>query len=436
MKRRDFLAASVGATVVGRFQTALAQSAQSAPCPPPTLGSDGGANVQNPCTVSAEGAAVNRNTVRIVGTNSEDSVRPSSHSASQWQYSLFASWSGGAFVPGWGTHGAYVMCGTGGHGAPENYDAVLFDFGDYTWKRLPNTNGVAANPSPRTPGDTTGSPYYEIPGTQVPAPAHVYQHQIGVGNSVYWVSNTFATTAAAGGNYLHRCTLNANQTCTWSRVASNAFNAAFPGFGTYGGGNFAATFHDPRRNRLWFLNVMTHWVTTIPWITLDGSNWSGTAITAATRDTSGEGMLIHDPDQDCILAAVPGGQLYQLNLAGSPLAGWQAVSSTGLSSSGMAGGSGESVAIRWTKYAVADGGDGCFYGYRDNGSNVIKKFDPQTRAFSDVTVSNGVAIPRINPSSQIYPNQAQHFTRFCYVPARKCFAWIPGNGQPVALLRP
>lgn len=435
MKRRDFLAASIGTSLVARHGLARAQSVQSAPCPPPTLGSVGGGQVQNPCAASAEGAGVERNSVRLVGTNTEGSVRPAAISASQWQYSLFASWSGGTFVPGWGTHGAYVCAGTGGHGAPENFDAVLFDFADFTWKYLPNTNGVAANPSPLSPGETTGSPYWEVPGTQVPAPAHVYQHQIGVGSSVYWVTNTFATTAAAGGSYLHRCRLNADLTCTWSRVATNAFNATFPGFGTYGGGNYAATFHDAARNRLWFLNVMTHWVTTIPWITLDGTNWTGTPIANATQDTSGAGILIHDPEQDCIFAGVPRGQLYRLNLAGSTLNGWAPVSSSGLTTSGLTG-SGEQDAVRWVKYPVSDGGDGCFYSYRDNGSRMIKRFDPIARAFSDVSVANGPGIPRINPASAIYPNQAQHFTRFCYVPALKCFAWIPGNGQQVALLRP
>lgn len=432
MKRRDFLAVSIGTTLAARRGLV---HAQGLPCPPPSLGADAGGQALNPCRPSADGAAVGPGTIMLVGTNSEDSVRPASHSASQWQYSLFASWSGGAFVPDWGTHGAYVCAGTGGHGAPENYGAVLFDFADYTWKYLPNTNGVAANPAPLAPGSTTQSPYWEIPGTQVPAPAHVYQHQIGVGSSVFWVSNTFATTSAAGGSFLHRCTLNPNLTCTWSRIGTNGFNAAFPGFGTYGGGNFAATFHDAARNRLWFLNVMTHWVSTIPWIALNGSNWTGTPVGSLTRDTSGAGILIHDPEMDCIFAGVPSGQLYRLNLSGSPLAGWTAVSSTGLSSSGLSG-SGEEIAVRWTKYPVADGGDGCFYSYRDNNSRIIKRFDPATRVFSDVTVASGAAMPRINPGSAIYPNHSQHFTRFCYVPARKCFAWIPGNGQQVALLRP
>lgn len=433
MKRRDFLATSVGTALAASYGLARAQGA---PCPPPTLGSDGGGSVQNPCTASADGAAVDRNTIRLVGTNSEDSVRPRSHSTTQWQESLFASYSGGSFVPGWGTHGAYVICGTGGHRVPENYDAVLFDFADYTWKYLPNSNGVAANPTPLEPGNTTASPYYEIPGTQVPAPAHVYQHQIGVGNSVYWVSNAFATTIAAGGNYLHRCTLNANQTCTWSRVASNPFNAAFSGFGVYGGAAFAAAFHDAARNRLWFMNAMTSWVSTIPWITLDGSNWTGTAISSLTPTNTDSGVLIHDPDQDCIFAGLPNGQLYRLSLSGSPLSGWTPVSSTGLLESGLSGGSGESLSNRWSKYSVANGGDGNFYTYRDNGSRIIKRFNPTTRTFSDVAVAIGADMPRINPGSRLYSNQPQHFTRFCYVPARKCFAWIPGNGQQVALLRP
>lgn len=427
MKRRDFLAVSIGTTLAAGRRMALAQST---PCPPPMLRSDGGGQVQNPCVVSAEGAAVDRNTVKLVGTNSEDSVRPRSHSAGEWQYSLFASWSGGCFVPGWSTHGAYVCAGTGGHKAPENYDAVLFDFADYTWKFLPNTNGVAANPTPVQPGQTNGSPWFEISGTEVPAPGHCYKHVVGVGNAFYKTISEYILPSASTSDRSHKYTLNPNNTGTWARAASNSTYAAFPGFGTYGGSDSATAVYDAQRNRIWHLTAMTHYVTSMPWLNLSTGVWSGTSVTGLTPESGGRALHIYDADADCVYFGLNSGQLYRMDLARSPLS-YTAVSSTNTASIGM---SGPAEGTRWHKYPVADGGDGCFYTYIDNGSRQLKKFDPVSRTFSNVTVSNGPAMPRIG--SAIYPNQGTHFTRFCYVPGRKCFAWIPGNGQQVALIRP
>ncbi|MGD9597439.1 MAG: hypothetical protein AB7G76_03590 [Steroidobacteraceae bacterium] len=427
MKRRDFFAVSIGTTLAARQGFAFAQSP---PCPPPMLESDGGGQAQNPCTDSAEGAAVERNTVKLVGTNSEASVKPAGISAADWQYSLFASWSGGAFVPGWGTHGAYVCANTGGHGAPENYDAVLFDFADYTWKFLANTQGVAANSSPRSGGSTTGSPWYEVSGTQVPSPSHVYKHQIGVGASLYQTARHAVCTESLTADRTVRLALNANRTCTYMRFGTNSTYSAFPGFNSFGGFDSAEAMYDPVRNRLWHFTTMTHYVSTMPWMNLSTGTWSGTAVGNFTAEGNSRAALIHDQDAGYVWVGKSTGQLYRVNLASSQLR-YEELSSTGTANIGM---SGPGEGTRWHKYPVADGGDGCFYTYIDNGSRQLKKFDPVSRVFSNVTVSIGPAIPRIG--SAIYPNQSTHFTRFCYVPARKCFAWVPGNGQQIALLRP
>lgn len=376
------------------------------------------------------GAAVAANTVLLVGTNSEANVRPGAISADNWQYSLFASWSGGAFVPGWSTHGAYVCANTGGHGAPENYDAVLFDFADYTWKYLANTQGVAASSTPRSGGNTTGAPWYEVPGTQVPSPSHVYKHQIGVGAFLYQTARHAVCTESLTADRTVRLALNSGNTCTYSRFGTNSTFAAFSGFNTFGGFDSATALYDPVRNRLWHFPAMTHYVGSIPWMNLATGTWSGTSVSNFTGESNGRALHIHDADADCVWVGLNSGQLHRMDLSGGSLA-YTAVTSTNTASIGM---SGPAEGTRWHKYPVADGGDGCFYTYIDNGSRQLKKFDPTTRVFSNITVSSGPAIPRIG--SAIYPNQATHFTRFCYVPARKCFAWIPGNGQQVALLRP
>lgn len=430
MKRRDFLTASIGVAMGMRH---VAASAQQAPCPPPTLAVEGGNQTQSQCEPPGN-AAVPPNTVALFGVNDEDAVRPGAFSADQWQYSLFASWSGGTFVPGWGTHGAYACCGTGGHGAPENYDAVLFDFADYTWKYIPNTNGVAADPTPLSPGQTSGSPWYEKTGTNVPAPAHCYKHVVAVGNTIYKALSEFVVTSASTLARSHKYVLSANRTGTWSRAASNSTYTAFSGFGSFGGTDRATAIHDALRNRIWLLPTMSHWVSSIPWLDLGTGIWSGSPVASLTADFSGHALHIYDAPNDRVFLGGANGQLYQLSLANPTLGGWTPVSSSNLTSIGL---SGPEETTRWHLYPSADGGDNCYYTYIDNGSRQLKKFNPATRAFSTVTIGNGAAIPRINPGSgQIYPNQATHFTRFFYVPARRCFAFVPGNGQQVALMRP
>ncbi|MDP9130729.1 MAG: hypothetical protein M3N35_10110 [Candidatus Binatota bacterium] len=78
----------------------------------------------------------------LIGNNFAADVRPPSHSAHQWNYSLFAFYGGGTFVEDYSAGGAYVIAGSGGHKVPPNFGGCLFDFADATWKRIDNANGM------------------------------------------------------------------------------------------------------------------------------------------------------------------------------------------------------------------------------------------------------------------------------------------------------
>ena len=89
-----------------------------------------------PYSVPSSGQAL------LIGNNFAEDVRPPSHSAYQWNYSLFSFYGGGTFVEDYSAGGAYVIAGSGGHSVPPNFGGCLFDFADATWKRIDNANGM------------------------------------------------------------------------------------------------------------------------------------------------------------------------------------------------------------------------------------------------------------------------------------------------------
>jgi len=376
--------------------------------------------------------------ITLVGTNTEQSVRPAAFSGGSggtWQYTLFDAFGSGCFVPGWSTHGCLAICGTGGHLAPENVDCCIFDFADYTWKYLPNTNGVAPHPAPYVVGDTTGSPYWMITGSTVPCPGHIYSMQVGVDSSVYWIKTYYQTATLAGEtDYTFRCALNydigGNHTCTWTRFSSNTTVDVVPTFGSEASGNEAYTrpIYDSLRNRIWGMTVKTHAVFGVPYLDLDGGNtaWVGTTLSTSVGGADSVGTIIgYDPVRDRIWLVNFSGQLVYVQLGDTSVTGYTTASSTN-SSLALA----FSPNSRWCFYPASDGGDDCFYKMAANGGNQLVRFDPATRAFSTVTISTGTM-----PS---YPAASGDgvYGRFCYVPARLSLAWVAGNSQQVAIVRP
>ena len=108
-------------------------------------------------------------------TNSRSAFNaPPGAGSTDWAYANFNSYGGGVFASGYSRIGAYVVASAGGHGAPGNTDALIFDFETAAWSRLANLDHTPFVSPDLGSGDTSGNPWFEINGTSVPAPSHLY----------------------------------------------------------------------------------------------------------------------------------------------------------------------------------------------------------------------------------------------------------------------
>lgn len=377
------------------------------------------------------------NTTMLVGTNDCEDARPSGYSAGEWGSALFRPYCGGVFVPGWGTHGAFVLAGHGGHTDTGTVDVGLFDFADYTWKCLLNTNGAPHDHVGYwTAAETDGSPYYAVADTdgQCPPPHHSYRIDVGVGSAVISPLRAAILSLPLFPDGIWQCALNySTQDCTWSRI-SDDYVEDYYGLGG-GDEGWQQAHYDAVRGRVWFpcrrfgeTNVLPSFRPGVDsgWST---QTYSGMA-TAAQQTSTMRGNLVLDTTRDCFWCFGANGQLYRMDLDDPPASlTWTTQTSTNLSTVYL-NDDDSFDRTRWHEYPEADGGDGCFYTYTAGGTSVLKKFDPETRVFSFKTIDNG-------PTMKDWESaQAGPYTRFFYVPSRKCFAWIPDPSSQVFLLRP
>lgn len=389
--------------------------------------------------VSSGVAAVAPNTVLAVGTNQMQDARPAGFGAGQWAATMFFQYTGGDFVPGFGAGGCFAMAGHGGHSAGDyqSVDASVFDFADYTWKYLPNTNGITHNPYQFTEADVDGSGDQALIGSSgaCPPPSHTYRLHTGIGSSLYLPRIVYGLQSGNGGARAWRCALNYGaMTCTWSRETTNNANSQY--VMPYDQ-EWITSFYDPLRARIWQFSGTFAQATSVatyrPGIDTawSASNYSGLSGLAMQENAGLHGDLVYDSVRDCIWLLGADGQLYRMNLANPPAAmTWTAQSSTGLVSVGTTGTGSSRTKTRWHLYPSADGGDDCLYTHAHAGQSVLKKFDPVTRTFSLVTITNGPTMPSWDTGNP------GHYSRFFYVPHRKCFAWIPGGASSVYLVRP
>lgn len=385
------------------------------------------------------GAAVAANTVLAVGTNQQQAARPSGFTGGQWTTTHFYQYCGGAFVPGFGVGGAFAMAASGGHSANSNQsvDASIFDFADYTWKCLLNTNGVTHNPYMFDHADIGGA-YDALNGTsdQCPPPCHNYRLLVGVGSTLILLHPQYGAHSAPGrGECAWRCTLNNDGTCTWSRLTNNSLYSIWGG--NSGDQEYLLGHYDPSRSRIWSFSPTFAQFSTLatfrPGVDTNysGVSYSGLSGTGMQQSGSIRGHIVNDTTRDCFWCFGANGQLYRANRADPPAAlTWTTQTSTGLATYAHTGTGTSAYKTTWHEYPVADGGDGCFYTHAHAGQSILKKFNPDTRVFSLVTIANGPTLPTWNTG---YPG---HYSRFIYVPYRKCFAWIPGGDSSVYLVRP
>ncbi len=361
-----------------------------------------------------------------ISTNFASSVKPSTHSSSQWNAAVFGYFGGGALVEDYSRAGAWVVAGSGGHNLAPNLGACIFDFEDATWKRLDNANGVAQQNTDFIAAEIDGSTGEIIAATTagIPAPAHLYAHCFQLrpsqggglkGSFMRLRGQSAATDSTRGSNYSHAIDLS---TGLWTRRSVDSSAAS--------GGRVAVYDEVTRR----FINIHQLLNAGVPLLYVDETDWTwksdgfsnpgaignayGAVVDAPRRllliTTSNE--TLHGFDLDNITT------LTQLSLSGSMQNNWEQ--------------------YQWAYYPP----DGCFYRFAGlTTSTAIERLkpppfgdDPLTEDWTVSTVNVGTALTQ-QPAAYI-ADGAIHHNRFFFVPRLNCFCWIPGGDEPVVILKP
>jgi hypothetical protein len=431
------------------LSTPLTLSIAGSPAEPTSAGNStgttpSGGSFNPPYALPAPGTKV---AIPTAGRNVANDIRPAAHSPGSWQYSLFQSYGGGSFSADYSAAGAYVLAGTGGHGAPPCFGGAIFDFTTGRWTYLPNANGFDESRVEDVDRrqHTNGWPYLELTAVksgQMPSPSHRYTLQVSPPKSV-----------VGGPKGAIIATLGAAQTREgWDSPQSHKFDLA-TGLWTRAAGNLitdvsqrspytdSSAAYDPSTQRVY---VSLHFPTDdrLPCLDLTDGMWKSAGRFALPGTNSVARSIWVDDRRRLLLYLLDNTQLWALSLdriSAGPVR---------LSTSGSV----PNTSRRWEEYPVADGGDGCFYTLTGSGpaygdgppplaaSQELLKLAPPsggspltgTWAFSTVPIRGGITAQYVtDPSSG-----AQHESRFFYVPALRCFAWIPNGSGAVELIKP
>jgi hypothetical protein len=381
--------------------------------------------------------------ISFTGSNTAMSIKPTDWGNDNWSRSLFDSFGGGTFVPTYSTHGAYVLAGTGGHNHPDHIGAAVFDFTTGLWSRVDVANAGTFNTAgtPYAAADLSGTPHYEInlgqsPGTEVPAPPHPYAnlayYDNGANGSVIYVTRGAVGVEALEATSAHSFDLN---TGLWNRET--------------GAGPFSMTegtvVWDEARNRWWLVPEALHNYDKMNYLdpadmTFKQTASSGDFFSSGTSagGTVSPRSMLHDTY--LIRNAGPTGGLWLYDpdnptaQDGAGRKGWRSL---------MVSGTLPDPQIMWARYS-----NGNWYSYPaqtgDGPSSSIFRIQPPdppspgdpssgTWIVDSVTLG-GASLPEPQSYSGTY--QCQYYTRFFYVAALGCLAWIPGKTESVYLLKP
>ncbi len=361
-----------------------------------------------------------------LGTNVATDVKPDLFSADLWGQALFRGGSG-VYVSDASPGGAYVIAGSGGAGLPPNVDAVLFDFTDATWRRLPNANGVGPRTADFAQADTTGGPFYELTAAAgatvlgIPAPAHLSFLATalpagpfgGARGSFVRMGGPNSCREGAQGLGVHRFDL---ATATWSRVGDGTlkFDTDYQG---------SAVFV-PGQNRVYFITDVTHRNQSLQYLDVASSTVRDT-VNYPLLPTWDEDVntVFYDPVRNALLAARPGHPVRALPL-NDVASGWLALNMTGTL---------PSVTNRWAYYEP----DGRFYSRGNKDGQTLLRLTPpasqwQTAAWVLDTVKvGGATLPDFTALGD-----NRHYGNLFYVPPLRSLAWVSGHTTPVVLLKP
>jgi hypothetical protein len=384
--------------------------------------------------------------IPTAGRNVANDIKPSPHTNGSWQYALFQSYGGGSFSRDYSAAGAYVLAGMGGHNAPPCFGAAIFDFATGRWSYLPNGNGFDEGRTNDVRRDeTNGAPYLELTAVrsgQMPSPSHHYGLQVspprsvigGPRGAIVVALGAAKTLQGADSPVAHQMDL---ATGLWTRASKNLLRDVT----TRTPYTKTSAAYDPITRRV-YVSVDFSVEDRLAYLDLQDGLWKSAGSYSAPR-TSGPARSIWVDDQRrLLLYMLTSGQLWAIELDSVGRGPVRLRTTTEISNAGR----------RWDEYPLADGGDGAFYTLagdgppyrsgspapRANVQGVLRLAPPPgdpitgTWDFSMVPIAGGISAQYVTDPGA----GAQHETRFFYVPALRCFAWIPNGSGPVELIKP
>jgi hypothetical protein len=335
---------------------------------------------------------------------------------SQWSYAVFASYGGGAVVDDYSAGGAWVAAGTGGHNAPENPGAAIFDFADATWKiRRPQDTQAVYRVAGYRVSETNGAPWYEINGTsQVPAPAHAYATLaplpawLGGGSkgSVIYFTRAAVAVESVGSQGSHEFDL---ATGIWRRkTAALSPRAGFE----------SDVVFDATRRCYWLFTNRDHAYNSL--VYLDARDWTvktlgsfpyGPEAMASGRVHLFSGLLVRLAD----------GQLWAIDPDRINL-GWKRLAVSGVLP--------PSKLNRFAEWR------GKLYWLGSGGGNTLYRLTPPADPWNGTWVGDTITVSGPTLPAHAGNGFTAHYTGLMSVRSIDSLAWIPGDAHRVYLIRP
>lgn len=357
----------------------------------------------------------------VASSGSHQSIRPETHLADRWTKALFEAYGSGTFVSSYSDDGAYVIAGSGGHNHYEIRGGAIFDWSALDWVYLAPI-GVSETPSYTSEADTNGPPYWEITGTQVPAPAHPYTTLCEIttangggakGSVIYVTRHAIGEVGNKYSPVAHRFDLATGQ---WSRISTNLKSLSDP---IETGTN---VLYDSIANHYYIFDTGTQVLD--QWRYLDGADWTFKTLSSGGYASGSTGSvswsLCHHAGYR-LLVLFWGTKTQILDLD-NPVSGWTTVAYSG--SPPQAG--------KWVWHPA----QGVFYNRPSSGAGqtlnkLVPASDPfsGTWAFSTVTLTGHTVPEYIGASVSTSAYGALH-----YIPSFQMLGWVTAFG--IAILNP
>jgi len=367
----------------------------------------------------------------IAASGAHTAVNPGVHSNANFTYSVFGSFGSGCFNPHWSARGAYMLAGTGGHNHPETFGCVYFDFSAGGWGYIAAV-GQADRTSVDDATETNGAPWYEMTGTEIPAPPHPYSSQTVIPpslggstqGSLMYATRFAVGVGARGALSAHKFTLPGG---VWSRAAATEAPAG------------GAPIFDPVLNRWWLVGGDLWSVNRLYYLRASDYTWqevTGVGFSYPTRDSNlgqnsfmyGRLIVVHQGNTGATAGT------FQAIDVDNPTAGWSVLNVTG-----------PALDVNYANGWAYHEAQGVFYRRYADRSN-SETLTPQGQVIYKLTppasspLTNEWVISSVTMTGDTVPEFAadqvdtQAHNSLIYVPELEMLAWVTANG--VALLNP